>query len=107
MAENKYRCQFAPADVEVALRGRYNIGSEIAAGGQGAVFRATRTSLPDGTAANDDVALKLHFDRRKNIRLQPEITATENIQHPNLARLVEHGDFDVAVDARDTSHGNS
>ena len=95
MAIDRYNCEFVPSEIKAALRGRYNIGPEIAVGGQGTVFRATRTSLPDGTAVNDDVALKLHFDRRKSARLQPEITATENIRHPNLARLIEHGDFDV------------
>jgi len=96
MAVDQYFCKFVPADIEAALGRRYVIGSEIAAGGQGAVFRATRTSQPDGTAANDVVALKLSFDRRRNIRVQPEITAMENFSHPNLARMIEHGDCDVA-----------
>ena len=96
MAANQYICKFVPADIEAALGRRYIIGSEIAVGGQGAVFRATRTSQPDGTAANDAVALKLHFDRRRNFRVQPEITAMENVSHPNLARLIEHGYCDVA-----------
>ena len=96
MAANQYVCKFVPADIEAALGRRYIIGPEIAVGGQGAVFRATRTSQPDGTAANDAVALKLHFDRRRNIRIQPEITAMENVSHPNLARLIEHGYCDVA-----------
>ncbi len=96
MAIQQYICKFVPADLEAALGRRYIIGSEIAVGGQGAVFRAIRTSQPDGTAANDAVALKLHFDRRRNIRIQPEITAMENVSHPNLARLIEHGYCDVA-----------
>ena len=96
MAVHEYMCKFVPADIEAALGRRYIIGSEIAVGGQGAVFRATRTSQPDGTAANDAVALKLHFDRRRNFRVQPEITAMENVSHPNLARLIEHGYCDVA-----------
>ena len=96
MAVHPYTCQFDPADIEAALDRRYIIGSEIATGGQGAVFRATRNFRPDGTAANDVVALKLHFDRRRSIRPQPEITATENFSHPNLARLIEHGYCDVA-----------
>ncbi|MFZ0705369.1 MAG: serine/threonine-protein kinase [Candidatus Korobacteraceae bacterium] len=96
MAVHPFICQFAPADIEVALGRRYIIDSEIAIGGQGAVFRATRNSRPDGTAANDLVALKLHFDRRCSIRPQPEITATENFSHPNLARLIEHGYCDMA-----------
>jgi serine/threonine protein kinase len=96
MAVHPYACKFVPADIEAALGRRYIIGPEIAVGGQGAVFRATRTSRPDGTAANDVVALKVHFDRRKNARVQPEITATENFSHPNLARLIEYGHCDVA-----------
>jgi len=96
MAVHPYARQFVHADIEAALGQRYVIGHEIAAGGQGVVFRATRTSRPDGTAANDVVALKLHFDRRRNIRAQPEIIATENFSHPNLAGLIEHGYCDVA-----------
>ena len=96
MAVQGYICQFVPADIEAALGRRYIIGPEMAAGGQGSVFRATRTSRPDGTAANDVVALKLYFDRRRNDHVQPEITAAENFSHPNLARLIEHGYCDVA-----------
>jgi len=95
MVVHRYICEFVPAEIEAALGGRYIIGAEIAVGGQGAVFKATRTSQPDGTAANDVVALKLHFDRRRHSRVTPEITLTENISHPSLARLVEHGSFDV------------
>jgi len=82
---------FLPADVEAALGGRYTIDSKIDVGGQGAVFRATRTARPDGTAANDFVALKLHFDPRQAIRVEREVTALEHLSHPNLARLIEHG----------------
>jgi serine/threonine protein kinase len=96
MAVHQYICQFVPADIDAALGRRYSVGPEIAVGGQGTVFRATRTSRPDGTATHDVVALKLHFDRRRNIRVQPEITAMENVSHPNLARLIEHGYCDVA-----------
>jgi len=96
MAVHPYVCQFVPVDIEAALGRRYIIGRKIDTGGQGAVFMATRTSRPDGTAANDVVALKLYFDRRRNIRVQPEITAAENFSHPNLARLVEQGLCDVA-----------
>ncbi len=103
MAVHPYSCHFVPAEVEAALGQRYVIDSEIASGGQGAVFKATRTSRPDATAVNDIVALKLYFDRRRNLRLQPEITATENFSHPNLARLVEHGHCEVA--GRHTRYG--
>jgi serine/threonine-protein kinase len=87
---------FVPAEVDAALGRRYIIGPEIGVGGQGAVFRATRTSEPDGTAANDDVALKLHLYPRHDVRVQREINATENLSHPSLARLIEHGYCDVA-----------
>ena len=102
MVLHRYACHFVPAEIEAALGQRYIIDSEIAVGGQGAVFKATRTSLPDGTPTNDIVALKLHFDRRRSVRPQPEITATENFSHPNLARLIEHGNFDA--DGRHTRY---
>jgi len=82
---------FVPGEVEAALGGRYALAPISAAGGQGAVFRATRTSTPDGTATNDVVALKLHFDPRQAILVQREVAALEHLSHPNLARLVEHG----------------
>ncbi len=88
--------QFAPAAVEAALGNRFVVGPQIAVGGQGAVFRATRTSWPDGTAANDVVALKLHLYQTQDIRAQREIAAMGNISHPALARLVEHGSCEVA-----------
>jgi eukaryotic-like serine/threonine-protein kinase len=103
MAVHPYSRQFVPAEIAAALGQRYVIGPEIATGGQGAVFKATRTSRPDGIAVNDVVALKLYFDRRRNIRVQPEISAMENFSHPNLARLVEHGNCDVA--GRHTRYG--
>jgi eukaryotic-like serine/threonine-protein kinase len=87
---------FVPADIEAALGRRYIIDSEIAIGGQGAVFRATRASRPDGTAANDVVALKLYLYASQDSRVQREINAMENISHPALARLIEHGDCGVA-----------
>jgi eukaryotic-like serine/threonine-protein kinase len=82
---------FAPAEIEAALGHRYSVGSKIAAGGQGAVFRAHRTAGPDGRATNDFVALKVHFDPRQAIRVQREATALENLSHPNLERIIEHG----------------
>jgi serine/threonine protein kinase len=88
--------QFAPAAVEAALSNRFIVGPQIAVGGQGAVFRATRTSRPDGAAAHDVVALKLHLYHTQDIRAQREIAAMENISHPALARLIEHGSCEVA-----------
>ncbi len=82
---------YVPAEIEAALGGRFTVGPKIAVGGQGVVFRATRISQPDGTAANDAVALKLHFDPRQAGRVVREVSAMENLSHPNLARLIEHG----------------
>jgi len=96
MAAHRHVHGFVPDDIEAALGGRYVIGAEIAVGGQGAVFKATRTSRPDGTAANDTVALKLHLHHSQDLRAQREIAAMENVSHPNLARLIEHGYCEVA-----------
>jgi serine/threonine protein kinase len=86
---------FVAAEIESALSRRYIVGPEIAVGGQGAVFKATRTSARDGTATNDVVALKLHLHQSQDMRVQREISAMENVAHPSLARLVEHGYCDV------------
>jgi serine/threonine-protein kinase len=96
MAINQYSYPLVPADIEAALDRRFIVGSQIAVGGQGAVFSATRMSRPDGTAANDVVALKVHLYPGQDIRIQREITAMQNVSHPNLARLIEHGWCDVA-----------
>ncbi len=80
-----------PGEIEAALGGRYIVGPEIASGGQGTVFRATRTARKDGTVTNDLVALKLLFDPSQAFRVEREVTAMENLTHPNLARLLEHG----------------
>ena len=88
---------FEPAHIEAALGGRYTLGPQIAVGGQGVVFRATRTARPDRTPAKDEVALKLHFSAGQATRVQREITAMEGLSHPCLARLIEHGYCDVDV----------
>ncbi len=88
--------QFAPAAIEAALDSRFVVGPQIAVGGQGAVFRATRILRLDGTPANDVVALKLHLYHTQDIRAQREVAAMETISHPALARLVENGSCEVA-----------
>jgi len=88
--------QFDPSAVEAALDKRFIVGPQIAVGGQGAVFRATRSSRPDGTATDDVVALKLHLYHTQDIRAQREVAAMENIFHPALARMVENGSCEVA-----------
>ncbi|MFZ0312180.1 MAG: serine/threonine-protein kinase [Candidatus Korobacteraceae bacterium] len=87
---------FVPADIEAALGRRYIVGPEIALGGQGVLFKATRTLQPDGTAANDVVALKLNLHPEQEIRAQREVAAIENVSTPSLARLIEHGHCDLA-----------
>ena len=82
---------FTAAEVEAALGQRYRVDSEIAVGGQGAVFKATRIFRTGGTPANDLVALKLHLHPGQDIRVQREVSAMEKISHPSLARLIEHG----------------
>jgi len=82
---------FTAAEVEAALGRRYLVNSEIAVGGQGAVFKAARAFRRDGTATNDLVALKLHLHPSQDIRVEREVGAMEKISHPNLARLIEHG----------------
>lgn len=82
---------YVPAEIEAALDQRYTVGHNIATGGQGTVFRATRTACIDGTPSDDSVALKLYFDPTQAFRVQREVTAMENLSHPNLARLLEHG----------------
>ena len=96
MAVHHYSFPFVPTDIEAALDRRFIVGPEIAVGGQGAVFRATRIAQPDGTAVNDVVAVKLHLHPNQDIRIQREIAAMQNASHPNLARLIEHGWCDMA-----------
>lgn len=87
---------FVPAEIETALSQRYIVDSQIASGGQGAVFRASRTIRPDGSPTDDLVALKLHYYHSQEVRVQREVTAMEIITHENLARLVESGYCDVS-----------
>ena len=82
---------FVPAEIEAALEQRYIVGANIAIGGQGSVFRATRILRPDGTSTDDSVALKMYLDPSQALRVKREVTAMENLSHPNLARLLEHG----------------
>jgi len=87
---------FLASDVETALGRRYIVGYELGVGGQGAVFKATRTARPDGEQVLDIVALKLHLYLNQDVRVEREIQAAENISHPALARMIEDGYCDVA-----------
>lgn len=87
---------FTVQELDVALAYRYLIGPEIAVGGQGVVYKATRILRPNGLRTNDLVALKLHLYRHQDVRIQHEIEAMRTIAHPNLCRLIEHGRFYTA-----------
>lgn len=81
-----------PVDaVTAALDGRFSIRGVLRVGGQGVVFRATRTRTPDGHPVTEEVALKLHLDPQQDERVQREIRAMTGVRHPCLATLVEHG----------------
>jgi serine/threonine protein kinase len=82
---------FDAADIVAALGGRYALGRQLRLGGQGVVYFATRTAALDGSPAADPVALKLHFDPSQDERVEREIAAMEQVRHPSLANLIEHG----------------
>lgn len=85
-----------PTDIEIALGKRYIVGSEIVSAGQAAIFRATRLFQPDGTPAHDTVVLKLRFYPPPEIRVQRELDTIQQVSHPSLSRLIEHGYGEVA-----------
>lgn len=82
-------------EIAHALGGRFATGDRLAQGGQGLVFRARRIAMPDGTPADDDIALKLLMDSSQDERLLREIAVMERIHHPCLAELLEHGQISV------------
>lgn len=87
---------FRADEIEVALAHRYRVDGELRSGGQGAVFRAVRLKRGDGFACNDQVALKLHFDPKQDVRVEREIRAMLQLSHPALSELLEHGFCDIA-----------
>jgi serine/threonine protein kinase len=87
---------FPLPDANAALGPRFRVGALIRAGGQGAVYRGSRTSAPDGRPVSDDCAVKYYFDPAQDERVDREIRALEGFRHPNLANIVEHGRITVA-----------
>lgn len=83
-------------EMDHALGGRFATSGRLAQGGQGLVFRSRRIAMPDGTHADDDVALKLLMDTSQDERLLREIEVMERIHHQCLAELLEHGQISVA-----------
>lgn len=82
---------FKLEDIKQALSGRFVLAGEIRTGGQGAVYRAKRIRDLDSQPCSNDVALKLHLDPKQDTRVEREIQAAKNLQHPALATLLEDG----------------
>lgn len=81
---------FTADEVSALIGSRFTLGKELGRGAQGVVFRANRTSRLDGTAVNDEVAVKVHLDPQQDVRVQREIAVMERLRHPCLANLLEH-----------------
>lgn len=86
---------FPAADANAALGPRFQVGALIRGGGQGVVYRGTRTQMPDGKSATDECAIKYYFDSAQDQRIDREIRALQGFRHPNLANVLEHGSFSL------------
>src|SRR5690242_20007510 len=86
---------FPVAEANAAIGPRFRVGELIRGGGQGVVYRASRTYTREGKAAADDCAVKYYFDSAQDQRIDREIRALEGFRHPNLANVLEHGRFDI------------
>jgi serine/threonine protein kinase len=84
---------FPAAEAHSALGPRFQVGELVRAGGQGAVYRGSRSRTSSGNIAADDCAIKYYFDSAQDQRVDREIRALEGFRHPNLANIVEHGSF--------------
>lgn len=91
--------QFTTTQIELGLDNRFVVLREVRPGAQGAVFQARRTLTPDGVAVDEQIALKLYFSTVELARVEREILAMEQIRHPCLAGLVEHGTISIAGQA--------
>lgn len=83
--------RFTTTQVEAALGSRFSVIQEIRPGAQGSVFLARRRLTLSNVAVDDEVALKLYFSTVELARVEREIAAMEQIRHPSLAGLIEHG----------------
>ena len=73
--------------------GPYTMGEEIARGGQGAVLRAHHT------ATGQPVAIKILLDRTpaRRKRFLQEAAVLTKLNHPNLLRVIDHGEHNGLV----------
>ena len=79
------------AKLTTALGGRFELHEACGTGAQGNVYRAFRVRAPDGSVADDEVALKLYSDEALHERVQREVGALLSIRHPTISKLVESG----------------
>lgn len=73
--------------------GKYTIVKEIGQGGMGVVYQATRNDIPD----SKPVAIKLlrqGINREMALRFHTEYRIMANLEHPNIARLLDVGTVD-------------
>lgn len=80
-----------PAEISQSLGGRFAIKHRLGPGAQGVVYAAHRRSAPDGSPADDQVALKIYTDPQHEERIRREIDSMSRIRDPALATLIEHG----------------
>ena len=80
-------------ELATVLDGRYKLHLGSRGGGQATVFRATRLRDADGTAAADDVALKLYEHAAQVERIQREVALMQRVRHAALANYVEDGEI--------------
>jgi eukaryotic-like serine/threonine-protein kinase len=72
-------------EVAAAFGGRFSTVEPLAAGGQGAVFRATSPGETGG------VALKVYFEDQVEERTRREVNALRAMRGPTIVRLVDEG----------------
>jgi serine/threonine-protein kinase len=86
---------FPIAEANASLGPRFRVGALIRGGGQGVVYRGSRSLTREGQAAADECAIKYYFDSAQDQRVDREIRALEGFRHANLANVLEHGSFNL------------
>ncbi|KAF0247661.1 MAG: ppkA, partial [bacterium] len=84
----------SPSKVSIGQQiGKYTIVKELGQGGMGVVYQATRNDIPD----SKPVAIKLlrqGINRDMALRFHAEYRIMANLEHPNIARLLDVGTVD-------------